>query len=62
MTYTAEKGADPNKTQRILVTAKMKIWRKLSNETLKDITINEGIRVRCRVEGINQSTINRKVE
>lgn len=56
MAYTVETRTDTSKIQKLFETAEMKIWRKILRniKMLRDRTRNEEIRMRYRIEEINQ--------
>jgi hypothetical protein len=54
MTCTDERRPERTMTQRILETAEIKIFRKITNKTLRDRARREDIRNTCKVDNLNE--------
>ena len=62
LTYAAETRSESTKTNQQIETAEMRVLRKITNNTIRDMIRNENIRERCKVENISQWTRKRKME
>lgn len=62
LTYTTETKTETWKTEQIIETKEMEVWRKIAGKTPMDRVRSEDIRAVCRVDNINGWVLQRKKE